>query len=154
MPCAFKPCPSRTNSNSGLKWEHLESSFSATKTVYLHYHNTYGHQTCQSGDLPWVALIFKITWPFHHVVLRDRVTNWNHFNYTTRVVMATKISSMVTYLNGLLPIRSHDCFIAWSHKIMWQTKSIMSPLPQCLWQSNLAVCCRVTYLEGLQTIKS
>ena len=45
------------------------------KTLYLHYHNAYGHQIWQGGDLPWGAPIHKITWPFDHVILQDRVTN-------------------------------------------------------------------------------
>ena len=55
MPFAFNSCPleidsnGRLNSNGGLKREHLE--FSSLKT-YLHYHNAYGHQTLQGGDLP------------------------------------------------------------------------------------------------------
>ena len=44
-------------------------------TWNLHYHNDYGHQTCQGGDLPWGSPTPKILWPFDHVVLRDQVTN-------------------------------------------------------------------------------
>ena len=40
------------------------------KTLYLHYHNVYGHQTLQGGDLPWGAPHHKSIWPFDHVVLQ------------------------------------------------------------------------------------
>ena len=47
--------------------------------------------------------------------------------------MATKFSKMVIYLDWLLPIESHGPLIMWSCKITWQTKTIISSLPQCLW---------------------
>ena len=36
---------------------------------------------------------------------------------TTRVSMATNLGRMVTYLDGILPIKSHDPLITWSCKI-------------------------------------
>ena len=51
--------------------------------------------------------------------------------------MATKRGRKITYLNGLLPITSHDPLITWSC-ITWQTKTIISSLPQYLWPLNLA----------------
>ena len=44
--------------------------------------------------------------------------------------MATKLRRMVTYFEGLLPIKSHDSLIKFSDKIMWHTKTITSTLPQ------------------------
>ena len=32
--------------------EHVESCSSATKKLYIHYHNALGHQILQGGDLP------------------------------------------------------------------------------------------------------
>ena len=49
-----------------------------------------------------------------------------------------KLGRMVAYLDRLHPIKSNDPLITWSCKITWQTKIIISPLPQCLRQSNLA----------------
>ena len=40
----------KLNSNGGLKRQHLEVSSSATKTLYLHYHSAYDHQTWQDGS--------------------------------------------------------------------------------------------------------
>ena len=51
--------------------------------------------------------------------------------------MATKLDRIVTYLDGILPIKSHDSFITWSWEIMLQTKTTISPIPQCLWPPNL-----------------
>ena len=50
---------------------------------------------------------------------------------TTEVPMVTKLGRMVTYIDGLLPIKPHDPLITWSCKIMWQTKNIISLLPRC-----------------------
>ena len=52
--------------------------------------------------------------------------------------MATKIGRMVTYIDRVLPINSHDHIITSSWEITCQTKNIISPLPQCLWLQNLA----------------
>ena len=71
MPCAFNPCPleintnCRLNSNNGLKREHLEFSFSATKNI-----------------------IFFIS--------------------ITTMPMVTKLFRVMTYYEGLPPIKSND----------------------------------------------
>ena len=48
-----------------------------------------------------------------------------------------KLGKMVTYLDRLLPVKSHDVLITWFWKITWQPKIIISLLPQCLWRPNL-----------------
>ena len=63
----------------------------------------------------------------------------------------TKLGRMVTYLNGLLLLKSHNAFITWSCEITWQTETIMSPIPQCVWKPNLVTTC-LQWL--LLTIKS
>ena len=45
------------------------------KTLYLHFHNVYGHQTLQGGDLPLGAPTAIVKLSFDHVVSRDHVTN-------------------------------------------------------------------------------
>ena len=42
------------------------------KSVYLHYHSAYGHQTWKAGGLLWGASTHNVTLPFGQVVLRDR----------------------------------------------------------------------------------
>ena len=53
--------------------------------------------------------------------------------------MATKLGRMVTYLECLPPIKVLIPLVTWSCKISWQTKTIIYPLPQCLWPPNLPV---------------
>ena len=65
--------------------------------------------------------------------------------------MATKLGRMVTYLEGLTTIKSHNILITWSCKAMWQTKIIISLLPKCLWPQT---CQDGIYLDGLLIIKS
>ena len=52
--------------------------------------------------------------------------------------MATKLDRMLTYLDGLLPIKSNDPLITWFYKITWHIKTIIFWLPQCLCLPNLA----------------
>ena len=85
------------------------------------------HQTWLDRNLMGWASVHWVTRDFDHVVLEDHVTHWNHFSHTT-VPIATKLARMVTYLEGLLPIKSRDTLITWSCKITWQTKTIISHL--------------------------
>ena len=115
------------------------------KTLYLRYHNACGHQTRQNGSLQWEASAHKITWPSKQMVLRDHVTNWNHYISTISVsgyqtcqdgnlpwssIMAC-YERIVTCLEGLTHINLMDPLVKWSCKITWQTKAIISPLPNC-----------------------
>ena len=102
------------NSNGGLKREHLKFFLK----TYLHYHNTYGHQTLKGGELPWGALTNKITWPFNHVALQDHVTNSIPYNSNTRVVMTTKLGTMVAHLNGLQWAATHKVTWLFDHAIL------------------------------------
>ena len=52
--------------------------------------------------------------------------------------MATKLRRVVTYLDGLLSMKSHDPWITWFCEITWQTKVLTSPPLQCWWLPNLA----------------
>ena len=82
MPHAFNLCHLEINSNSELKQEHQESSPQPLKTLYLHYHNAYGHQTWQGGDLPQRAPTHKVTRPCDHVVfLKPRVKLKTYLHY-------------------------------------------------------------------------
>ena len=66
--------------------------------------------------------------------LRRLVRSCDKFK-TTAVPMATKLGRMMTYLEWLLPIKSHEHTIMWSCKIMSRTKIIIYPLIQCSWLS-------------------
>ena len=69
----------------------MSRSLDKLKT-YLHYQRAYGHQSWQDDNLPWWALVHKVT----------------------------------------------DLLVTLSSKITWQTKLIISPLPQCLWPPHVA----------------
>ena len=52
--------------------------------------------------------------------------------------MASKLGRVVTYHEGLPPIKSYDPLNTWFFEITWQTKTIMPLLkPLCLWPTNL-----------------
>ena len=78
------------------------------KTLYLYFQTAYDHQTWQYGNLPWWALAHKVTWPFDHLVLRDQVTNQNHYIFNKTVSMTTKLDRLITNLEKLLPIMLLD----------------------------------------------
>ena len=99
------------------------------KPLYLHYQRAYGHQTWQDGNLPWWTPACKVTLPFDHVVLWDHVTNWNHYISITTVPMATKLGRMVTYLDGLLSIKSHELLTKLSYRDYFRLK--LSPTSGC-----------------------
>ena len=52
----------------------LESCLQPLKTLYLHYYNTYGHQTWQGGDFLWEAVTHKVRWTFDHKVVLEHAT--------------------------------------------------------------------------------
>ena len=53
--------------------------------------------------------------------------------------MATNLGGwVVNYQEGLQHIKPHNLLITWSCEIKWQTKTVTSPLTQCLGPSNLA----------------
>ena len=80
----------------------------------------------------------NVTRLFGLVVFRDHMTNWNHYISNTTMPMSDKFGRLVTDLEGLVRIMLPDPFVTWSCKIMWQTKTIISPPPQCLWLLNMA----------------
>ena len=45
------------------------------------------------------------------------------------MLMATKLGRMVIYLKGLLTIKSHNALIIWCCEVTYQTKIIISVLP-------------------------
>ena len=89
------------------------------KPFYPLQRSFYSHQTWQPNDLREAALTHRVT--------------------TFRVSMATNSNRMMTYLQGFLPIKSNHTLIMWSSGIIWQTKTITSPMPQYLWPPSLAV---------------
>ena len=105
-------------------WSHsLASIRDKLKSLHIHYHGAYGHKTWEDDDLLWGTSIHDFTWCFDHAAFGDLVTNWNYCIPTTRVLMVTSRSRNVTYLDGLLPINSHDPLITWFCEVTWQNIS-------------------------------
>ena len=115
----------------------LAQSHGKLKPIYLQYHSAYSHQSWYNGDIPWRAPNYKVIQRSNHVVLEGHMTDKNHFISTTRMPMISKFVRMIVYLHGLLPIKLHDPLITCPCKIMRQTKTIISLIPQCLWPTNL-----------------
>ena len=46
----------------------------------------------------------------------------------------------MSYIDWLPPIKILNPLVTWSYRIMWQTKTMISPLQQCLWLLKLASC--------------
>ena len=78
------------------------------KLLYLNYQSAYGHYTSQDGDRPWGSPDYKVIERFHHVVLQGHVTNDNHYIFTIRLDMATKLGWIIIYLDELLPAEPHE----------------------------------------------
>ena len=71
------------------------------------------------------------------VVLKDHVTRLYHIS-TTTVPMATKYGRLVNFDGKLLPVMLLHLLVMQSWEIIWQTKTIISLLPQYVWPQNVA----------------
>ena len=111
-------------------------SFDKRKSLYVYYQSTYGYQTWQNGDILWEASNHKVILRFDHVLFQSHVIEKSLYIHN-QSGYPYKIGRMLTYLDEFLPIKSHHPLITWSCKITWQTKTILSPLPQCLWPWNI-----------------
>ena len=81
------------------------------KKLYLHFCNTYVHQTWQSGNLPWQDPKFKVKLFFCYGV------TWHMkktFICTSTIPMATKLGKVVTYVRKTPPTKLCDLLIKWS----------------------------------------
>ena len=99
----------------------------------FHYHSAYGHHACENSDIPWGA-------PNHKIISRGLPSSYDKqkkYNYTTRVYIVTRLGRMITYLDGLLPIKAHDPLIKWFCKIMRLTKTIVSRITWWIRSPNL-----------------
>ena len=73
---------------------------------------------------------------------RDKRKIYLHYqcvygHQTWQLKVIKMLIKMVTYLDKLLPRKSHDAIATRFREITWQTKNI-SPLSQSLWSQNLA----------------
>ena len=133
-----------------MKGSHLYSYLTLCSRGYPRSRDKLQDLPGASGDLPWGVPTHKVTWPFEHVFLRDHMTNWRHNIFTTTMSIPTQLIRVLTYHEGLPPVKTHNPLITWSCKITWQAKNIL--LSQCPWLTKLG---RVlTHHEGLSLIKS
>ena len=120
----------------------------------------------KDDELPSVTSIPKVTWPFDYVSCEitsqpkiiislllqclwppNMLLLWSYgiakLHDKLKLLYLhyrniTKCVKMMTYLEWIQPLKSHDHIITWSCKMMWQTKIITYPLTKCLWLSILA----------------
>ena len=107
------------------------------KPLYQYYWSAYGYQTCQISTItvPLATKLCKMMTylerlpPIKHMTLWPcgLATSWGkqkHYISTTRMLTANTHGRIVIFLNGFLPIKSHEPLITWSWEITWQTKNI------------------------------
>ena len=87
-----------------LLWGHVTHE----KNFYLHFHNTYGHQTWQTGNLRWGNPTFKVTSPFDYVVTCHMKKN---YICTSAIPMFTKLGRVVTCRGGTPNSKSSYLFV-------------------------------------------
>ena len=46
--------------------------------------------------------------------------------------MATEIGGIVTYIERLIPLKSHEHIIRWSYEIIWKANDMIYAPSQCL----------------------
>ena len=108
-----------------------------TCSLFLDHHNSNDNQTWQGSlssgaptiesDDPLILWSCEIPW----------TVNWRHFIPTTTIPMTEKLRKG-DELSWVAPaIRVQGTLITWSCQTTWQTKSIIPPVPRCLWPQNL-----------------
>ena len=81
------------------------------KHLYLHFHNTYGHQTWHGGNLLLKNPTYLVRWPF------DNVATWQIqeiYICSSTIPMVTKPGRIVTCSGETPPSNSRDLLITWS----------------------------------------
>ena len=110
---------SEQNNSTFNLWSHmilrsrgLVGSHDKLKPLYLHYHNAYGDQTLEDGDLPWKASIYKVAWTFSLVVLQDHVITKTIISPLSKCLWTPNLAGWWLTLRGSYPQSS---------MITWQT---------------------------------
>ena len=88
----------------------LRGHVTNSKNLYLHFSNTYGHQTWQGVNLPLEDPTYLVRWPFNQVSRNKCKTLYLHF---------CNIYGHQTWQNsnlrwGTQPSKSRDPLIMWS----------------------------------------
>ena len=139
------PCPRLRNCKSvflilkisqygGLRcWVQLFAWYSC-KNWYIYFHKTYDHQIRPPGTSRGVD-----SNETNQACADDVITLRSRNKLKTYLHFQSAIGHQA-WQDGNLPwwtIKSHDPLITWFYEITWQTKTIISPLPQNLWPPNL-----------------
>ena len=95
--------------------EYMEPCCTDTKNIISSLQQYLWPPNLAGGELPGGSATLKITWT--RSIKKHQKTKHIHYISTIRVSVATKLCWMLTYLDGLLPIKSSDPFITWSCKI-------------------------------------
>ena len=123
------------------------------KLLYLHYHSAYDHKTYQEGELLWATSTHKVMWLYNYVVLRVQVTKGKHI-FTTKMPLATKPGRMMTYLERLLPKKSHDHIVTYSCKATCTCPLLRPMIVLCTRPMTTKIGKMVIYYEKIPPIKS
>ena len=123
------------NSNGGFNGDYVEPCPSTTKNIM----SPLPKCLWPTNLTEWWHTM-KSSHPENYMSLWSRGLARSHdkLNMTIRVAIVTKLCRVITYLDRLLSIKSHECFILWFFEIMWQTKTLVFLLPAYLWPQNLA----------------
>ena len=70
-----------------------------------------------------------------HVAFQNHVTKYKNYITTTTLSMAYKLGKWWFTLRGSF---LNESLVTWFCEINWQSKIILSPLPQCFWTPNMA----------------
>ena len=80
---------------------------------YLHFHETYGHCTWQTGEWSWVTATSKVTWHCDHVATWSHATNKNRYLSFPSKAMTARLGK-VEINNGRPPsTKSCDTLTIW-----------------------------------------
>ena len=98
----------------GLAW-----SIDKLKSLYLHYHSVYDHQTCKDGDISWRAPNHKVIQSIDHVALQGHVTKQKPL-----YIYYKSASGNQTWQNDDSPWWALTYNVAWpfDHAALWDKK--------------------------------
>ena len=69
-------------------------------------------ETWSDGNIFRGAPNHEVKQRFDHMVLKDHEVNKNHYTSNTRVPLDISLARMITFLDVLLSIKSHDPLLA------------------------------------------
>ena len=127
------PCALEINSDGGFKQEHVESCSSTSKNIFpmpqyfistravsmtikLGRMATYLEKLLAIKSCDTLITSCKVSLLFDRVVMRNHVKNENYI-CTITMPAATKLGRVVTYHEGLPPMKSYDTLVTWTSEI-------------------------------------